>query len=391
MQELQSIGAKEVQPTAGGVLFQSSRECLHRSNLELGLASQVLVRLGEFGAKGLDELVKKSGRIPWQDYLHPDVPVAVKASCRKSRLYHSGAVEQRIREGMALKLGTLKLDSEQAAADETDDGEQPVQVRARIFDNQCTLSLDISGQALHRRNWRLQSGKAPLREDLARALLLVSGWDQRSPLLDPMMGSGTIVIEAATMARNMAPGRLRSNALTHTRLFDAKLWQEVQAKAEARILPALDFPILGSDRDAGALEIAQANAQRAGVDENLSLSEASLGAAEFPESQSGALVTNPPYGQRMGKTHSLQNLYQSLGKLIASLPSTWQLGILVADRRMAMKTGVPLKTALLCDSGGTKVRAMIRKQAETREQPEVEEQPEVKEQPKVEEQPEVKE
>ena len=239
-------------------------------------------------------------------------------------------------------------------------------VLVRVIRDMVTLSLDSSGAPLHRRGYRGPTGKAPLRSDLARALLLVSGWKGRTMLLDPMMGSGTLLIEAATLARRLAPGRLRSFAFEQTALFDPDLYGSVLSKAAEAALPRSKVMLLGSDRDAGALEAARCNAERAGVLEDLHLECAPLrGAPVFrgepvPEEE-GCLATNPPHGRRVGNPAKLLPLYQTLGRLGGALPAGWSAALCVADRRLALRTGWPLRTGFLTSHGGLKIRAMVGK------------------------------
>jgi putative N6-adenine-specific DNA methylase len=351
--ELEALGIQHVDATAGGVEFHGGKRQIYRANLELGLASQVLMRAERFGARSLGELVRKSARVPWDNWLQPGQAVRVKAVCNRSRLYHTGAVAQRVLEGIGERLGT--------EVPEVSPSEDAFLVRARMSKDQLNLSVDTSGEPLYRRGWRIHVGKAPLRMDLARALILVSGWDRESPLFDPMMGSGSIVIEAACLARNLAPGRLRAFAFEHAKDFDPDLWEEVKADAQKRALPDLPFKIHGSDRDPRSVASATANAEAAGVISNLELGQHPLmDVPQLDTSGTGAIVTNPPYGHRLGDVDSLRNLYQSLGKVVRGLPDNWRFALLAMDRRLALKTGLPLKTAFLADNGGLKVRAMVR-------------------------------
>jgi putative N6-adenine-specific DNA methylase len=351
--ELEVLGIQDVDVDAGGVIFRSDKRGVYRANLELGLASQVLQRVARFGARSLGELVRKVARVPWSELLTAGQPVRVKATCKRSRLYHTGAVEERVLRGIGEHFGTTMP--------EVSPKDTALLVRARMIKDHVTLSMDTSGEPLHRRGWRKHVGTAPLREDLARALVLASGWDRESPLFDPMMGSGAILIEAACLARALAPGRLRSFAFEQARDFDAALWQEVREDAEGQARPALPFTILGSDRDPRSLASATANAEEAGVLADLELAQRKLmDAPELDTQGAGAIVTNPPYGHRLGDNESLRNLYQSLGKAVRSLPDSWRFALLAMDRRLALKTGLKLKTAFLADNGGLKVRGLVR-------------------------------
>lgn len=340
------LGATTVEP--GGVALRTDRRGMMRANRELGLASHVLLRVSSFQARSLGELLRKTTSLDWQALLAGGAP-GVRAVCRKSRLYHSGAVEQRVREGIAARL-------------RGSDGGEAVVVQARLLHDTCTLSIDTSGAPLHRRGWRVDGGKAPLREDLARALVLASGWDGTTPLVDPLMGSGTIVLEAAALALRMPPGAGRTFAFEATPLFDAATWREVVAAGDARVLTTLPAKVAGSDRDAGAVQRARDNAQRLGVEAHVELRQAALRDATFlgdaAPPAAGAVVTNPPFGHRIGD-HRLPELYQSLGALLRRLPGGWRVAILAADRRLALRTGLPLRTAFLTGHGGLKVRALV--------------------------------
>lgn len=345
--ELRAAGiAAAPEVLAGGVAFAGGWSEVYRANLESGLASHVLVRIAEFGARSLADLDQRGARVPWRDWLPHGTAFEVRAHCRRSRIYHSGAAEQRIHAHLAAQLGTA------SAA-------EPVRVRVRIHDNRCRISLDTTGTALHRRGWRLEPGRAPLREDLAHALLLVSGWDRRSTLIDPFVGSGTILIEAAALARNLPPGRGRGFAFEQFTSHDAALWTRVRESANARERAGLEFRILGRDRDAGAIAAARANAMRAGVAADLDLAVARLSELD-PTGWSGrgAVVTNPPYGLRLGSAARLPTLYRSLGRILAARPVGWDVTLAAADRRLALRTGLELTSALLVDSGGTKIRAL---------------------------------
>ena len=344
------MGIGTATESAGGVEFEADLRGIYRANLESGLASQVLIRVSEFGARSLADLDKRGARIDWRQWLPEGAPVAVKASCKRSRIYHSGAAEERIQKHLTQQL------------EPTDSDAKPALVRVRILENRCQISLDTSGVPLHRRGWRLQGGKAPLREDLARALLLVSGWDQCSALLDPMMGSGTILIEAATLARRLPPGRLRTFAIEGFAIHDDQLLNNVREAADQRTTSGLSFPLFGSDRDAGALQATRSNAERAGVLGDLQLRNTTLTEClnDLETQAIHGLVTNPPYGKRLGKVDELVTLYQVLGKTVDALPKTSHIAIAASDRRLALRSGLDLKTKFLADSGGLKVRGLVR-------------------------------
>ena len=233
----------------------------------------------------------------------------------------------------------------------------------RVLRDEVTISLDTSGAPLHRRGWRLAGAKAPLREDLAHALIRAAAWPRDGMLIDPMMGSGTIPIEAASLAAGLAPGRLRHTALEHTALMDREAHRQAMLPRPSTGAATTPPQIFGSDRDAGAVEAAHANAVRAGVAELLDLRSAPLRAAPVlgappPASATGSLVSNPPYGHRVGVAGKLTPLWQSLGHAARQLPPTWSVAVCTNDRRLALRAGLPWRTAFLTQHGGLKVRAL---------------------------------
>jgi putative N6-adenine-specific DNA methylase len=339
----------ELHDEAGGVEFAAGLSGLYRANLELRTANRILARLGEFYAAGFDELRKKAARLPWEQYLHPGQQVAVRVTCRKSRLYHSDAVAREVVKAIAIKLG------KPAALVKFDSTTPPPQlVVVRLAQDVCTISLDASGELLHRRGYRLETAKAPLRETLAAGLLLAAGWDASSPLLDPFCGSGTIPIEAAMLARRIAPGKDRRFAFMHWPGYDSDLWHDIysQALKNETASPVL---IQASDRDAGAIRIAQANASRAGLLEGIQFTCQAFSAIQPPPGP-GWVVTNPPYGVRVSPTNDLRNLYTHLGDVLRALCPGWHTGILCSSDFLAGHTRLPFDRTLSLVNGGIAAR-----------------------------------
>jgi putative N6-adenine-specific DNA methylase len=339
--ELTDLGLAEVASEPGGAMVRASAPAISQICLHSGLANHLRLRVGEpFAVRHFDKLVRKVSALPWGELLRPGTRVSAHAVCRKSRLYHSGGVAQRVVQGIAKAIG------------EPNDGSPEVTVAVRIVRDTCTISLDLSGDALHRRGWRQQTAKAPLREDLARALLVVSGWTPDRPLLDPMMGSGTLVLEAATIARRIAPGLHRTFAFEHTKL-DAHADLEVAREAaRARVLPRAPAPLVGRDHKQGALDAAAGNAARAGVEHDVTLS---LGKVEepWPALEGAHVVCNPPYGLRIGSVASVHAVYTALGEGARGIGAA--LTVVIADRRFVRSTGMPLQPKLTTDHGGIKI------------------------------------
>ncbi|HEU4419630.1 MAG TPA: class I SAM-dependent RNA methyltransferase, partial [Planctomycetota bacterium] len=291
---------------------------------------------------------------PWQQWLQPNVPVEVRASTRGSRVYHTGAIVERVENAIAAAFGApLRRPS----------GEQDLvaRVHARFHRDVCTLSLDTACTPLHRRGYRLETAKAPLREDLAHALVLASGWTPAHALLDPFAGSGTIAIEAAGLALGLPPGRLRPPALHHLALFDAATWLEV---AQAPVPRTATAPIAASDRDAGAVEAARHNAERAGMAQHIVFGCHAVTAHPWlaepgAAPPQGVLVTNPPFGVRVQQAENLRSLYQTIGHRTARLGPGWRVALLAHDVRLARRTGLPLQAAFTTKHGGLTVTALV--------------------------------
>ncbi|HUQ80321.1 MAG TPA: THUMP domain-containing protein, partial [Gemmatimonadaceae bacterium] len=262
--ELRALGASDVRADDGGVTFTASRALLYEANLHLRTASRVIVRAGEFGATAFHELERRAAKVPWEAFISPNLAVSLRVTCRKSRLYHSDAVAERVAGAIAARVRSVQIVDDAGDPDETDDLEgAPTQlVLVRLLHDRCTVSVDTSGALLHLRGYRQAIGKAPIRETLAAGALLAAGWHGDSALLDPMCGSGTIPIEAALIARRIAPGQARRFAFEAWPDFDATLWASTKEKARAAVLESSPVRLRGSDRDAGAIESAVANAER---------------------------------------------------------------------------------------------------------------------------------
>lgn len=348
-------------PEPGGVAWEGTAEQLMEANLRLRTASRVLVRVAEFPAQAFYELERQARRVCWEDYVAPGATVRLRVTARSSRLYHQRAVAERVLEAVERRVGGLGAGSGAAEAEDEGAGAQLFVVR--LFHNRCTISADGSGELLHRRGYREAMAKAPLRETLAAAMLLGSGWRPHVPLLDPLCGSGTIAIEAALLARQIAPGLahpdgLRRYAFERWPGFDAGLWGEVVARARAEVRSAAPAPIRASDRDAGAVRAAHANALRAGVAGDVALDVRALSAVE-PPTHPGWLLANPPYGQRVGAVEALRDLYAALGHLARRRLGGWWLALLSADRRLEGQVGVRFQEALRTTNGGIPVRLVV--------------------------------
>ncbi|XDB00202.1 class I SAM-dependent RNA methyltransferase [Sulfitobacter sp. LCG007] len=311
----------------GGVSLRGDWPDVWRANLHLRCATRVLARFGSFRAPHLAQLDKRARRFDWAGVLRPDVPIRVDVSCTRSRIYHDRAAAQRI-EG-ALRDGPgMPID---AAAD--------LRLMVRIEDDLCTFSVDTSGEALHKRGHKPAVGKAPMRETLAAGFLRLCGYDGTEPVLDPMCGSGTFVIEAAEIAAGLAPGRSRGFAFERLAGFDPEVWESMRDEAaRGVVMPGQRF--YGSDRDAGAIRNASANSERSGTAGATQFLRHAISDLKRPDGPPGLVIVNPPYGGRIGDRKLLFSLYGALGKTLAERFAGWRVGLVTSDRGLAKATGL---------------------------------------------------
>lgn len=353
-QEIAGLGLAEgraVQPIAGGVEFTGSLADLYCANLLLRTASRVTVRLGEFRAATFPEMHKQASRLPWERYLRPGQPVVLRVTCRQSKLNYANGVTKRLLRGVNDRLGGPVV----LVGGDDEEAEQPPQrVIVRLFNDLCTVSVDSSGALLHRRGYRLATAKAPLRETLAAGLVLASGWDGRAPLLDPFCGSGTIPIEAALWARNIAPGKARNFAFMAWPDFAPDVWAATLATAIAAERPDAP-PILASDRDAGAIRAAEANAARAGVEDDIAFTCQAVSAIA-PPTGPGWIVTNLPYGVRVSENKDLRNLYAQFGNVLRAHCPRWGITFLCSDLALIGQTRLSVEPSRVWTNGGLRVR-----------------------------------
>jgi putative N6-adenine-specific DNA methylase len=344
----------------GGVSFRGGTGALERANLHLRTASRVVARVASFEATAFHELERRARRIGWGRYLASPARVRFRVTCRKSRLYHSDAVAQRLAESIARGPGVVG-EPEVVAGEEDDFAGAAQLFIVRILHDRVTISADSSGALLHRRGYRQATAKAPLRETLAAAMLLGSGWDPTTPLVDPMCGAGTIPIEGAMLARRMAPGidhvrgAPRAFAFTSWPDHDEGRWSSFVAEALALAIERAPAPIIAADRDAGAIASVIGNAGRAGVVADLQVVQQPVSALDLPPGR-GHLVTNPPYGVRVGEPETLREVYAMLGRVARTRGPEWAVALLSADRQLERETGLPLEEVFRTTNGGIPVR-----------------------------------
>lgn len=331
LNEVQSLSFHQAALAKGGVTFQGAWPEVWRANLEVRGANRIVARVAEFRAMHLAQLDKRACKVAWGEVLRADVPFRVEATCRKSRIYHSGAAAERVARAISEGLGAKYSD------------DASVCIRVRLDDDLCTLGVDTSGELLHKRGHKEAVAKAPMRETMAALFLRQCGYDGREPVVDPMCGSGTFVIEAAEIAQGLAPGRSRSFAFEKLATFDADEWGQMRTAPSRALSPDIRF--FGSDRDAGAVRMSRANAERAGVSGVVTIDERDIVELTAPDGPPGLVMINPPYGDRIGDKSGLHALYRTLGQKLRANFKGWRAGLIATDAALAQATGLPFKPA----------------------------------------------
>ncbi len=327
LQEAQQLGFAQAVAGPGGVTVLGGWPEVWRANLELRGAARVLVRVGSFMAFHLAQLDKRSRKFPWGEVLRADVPVKVQVTCKASKIYHAGAAVQRIERALVESHGIpVSADAEMI-------------VKLRISDNQVTISIDSSGAALHKRGHKEAVGKAPMRENLAALFLRQCGYDGSEPVLDPMCGSGTFLIEAAEIAAGLQPGRSRAFAFQQLASFDADRFAALRREGRVDLAPRF----FGSDRDPGAIRMSIANAERAGVGNAITFACHGAGEVTPPAGPPGLVIVNPPYGARISNKKLLYPLYGALGQTLMDRFKGWRVGLVTSEPPLAKATGLPWK------------------------------------------------
>lgn len=324
--EVRGKGFKRPQVIPGGVITKGGWPEVWRANLWIRGAGRVLAQIDSFPVLHLAQLESRARHVCWSDVLRPDMSFRVEVTCTKSRIYHSGAAAERIENAIRDTLGAPQ-------AEEAD-----CVVMVRIDHDLCTISIDTSGELLHKRGYKEAVNQAPMRETMAALFLQQCGYTGNEPVVDPMCGSGTFIIEAAEIAARLNPGRSRPFAFEKLATFDAEAWQRMREVKSART-PAARF--YGSDHDAGAIRMSCANAERAGVAAFTEFRQSPISELHAPEGPPGLVIVNPPYGTRLGDPKKLLPLYRTLGQTLKNRFAGWRIGIITSETWLAQATGLP--------------------------------------------------
>lgn len=331
--ELDALGAQDLQAGAGGVTFHGPLPLAWKANLWSRLAIRVLQRVGEGTYAHEDDLYQAALRLPWPDWFDVGRSIAVHTAAHASPLKSLNFATLRIKDGVCDRFR-----QELGARPDVDTRAPQVPILLYLRENRYTLYLDLSGEPLNRRGYRVQPALAPLNENLAAGLLRLSGWTPDQPLLDPMMGGGTLLLEAAMMALNIPPGLKRRFAFEHLHSFDRTEWTRMRKDAELVMEAKRPLPIYGRDIDPAMVRAAGLNLKAADLLECVDIDQADVLRLE-PPAERGFIVTNPPYGVRL-EDEDLTGFYKALGDVLKRRFAGWRANLLSADPRLPKAIGL---------------------------------------------------
>lgn len=334
-QELEELGASSVEPGFCGASFTGDRALLYRVNLWARLPFRILMKVYEFPCQEAQDLYDGIGSIDWSNYLTPDSTLSVKATGKSDRLNHTHFTALQVKNAIVDQQMQQFGDRSDVDIDAAD-----LRISVHIHRGICTVSLDSSGNSLHRRGYRPAVGIAPLKESLAAALIKMSGWQPDQMFYDPLCGSGTLPLEASLLALNVAPGLFRERFGFETwRDFDLSLLEKLIDEAEDSQLDQLAAPIWGSDGDPTLIEQAIVNANNCGVEDQVYFTQLDLNEVAAP-ADSGVVFCNPPYGERLGRDRDLGAFYKQLGDVLKQRFKGWTAFILSGNKELAKCIGL---------------------------------------------------
>lgn len=333
-QELDALGATRSEAVAGGVGFGGSLEAGYRANLWSRLATRILWRVAHGPYRREEDIYRLAHEVAWLRHFSARRTLRVYVTAIRSPLKSLDFITLRIKDAVCDRFRT-----ETGERPSVNTAEPDVRIHAFLTDREATLYLDTSGDPLYKRGFKFASVEAPLKENLAAGILRLAGWQPGAPLLDPMCGSGTFLLEAALMAHDIAPGLARKFGFFRLAGFDAALWQKLVAEAEARKRPATPQAIFGSDISADQVERARQNLAAAGLEGSVQLECADLLLRSAPAAE-GVLVANPPYGVRLEEQAHLAGFYPKLGDALKQRFAGWHCHFISADPQLPKLIGL---------------------------------------------------
>lgn len=323
--ELAALGAHDPVAVAGGAAFSGDWRVCYAANLWSRIASRVLWRVAEFGYRNEGDLHEAARQVDWMRYFGVERTLRVNVSAQKSPLTSLDFATLRIKDAVCDRF------REAVGSRPNIDRTHPdVRVHAFLEAARGAFYLDTSGEPLFKRGWRTGAGEAPLRENLAAGIVMLSGWKPEEPLLDPMCGGGTILVEAAALARGRAPGANRRFGFEKLKIFSPSIWEKEKKESLKPRNPPKTLQIFGSDRDPRVLGDARRNIAGAGVDRWIRLEQADILERPAPAA-AGVMIANPPYGERIGSKEALAEFYPKLGSALKKNYPGWRCHFFTAD------------------------------------------------------------
>ncbi|MBI3528833.1 MAG: class I SAM-dependent RNA methyltransferase [Betaproteobacteria bacterium] len=332
--ELAELGAGEITATEGGVGFSGPLSVAYAANLHSRIASRVLWQVGVGRYRSEDDVYRGVNALDWKQLFAVALTIRVNVAAVRSPLNSLDFITLRIKDAVCDKFR-----SQTGVRPNVDTAQPDVRIHAFLETERFTLYLDTSGEPLFKRGARQIAGEAPLRENLAAGILKLSGWTPDLPLLDPMCGSGTFLIEALQIARGIPPGARRQFGFEKLRNFDEAKWHRIKAEAAARPAPNPLPAIFGSDLYGDALKLARVNLAAAGFADAVSLKQANMLEISAPGAE-GVLVANPPYGVRIGEQDDLASFYPQMGDVLKKKFAGWRAYLFTADMRLPKLIGL---------------------------------------------------
>jgi putative N6-adenine-specific DNA methylase len=351
-QEVRALpGVSGIGALSGGVEFSGPLFLVYHANLLLRSAGRVVMRAAGFTARSYPELFNKARRIPWERYLGFSETVSFEAVSRSSRLHHTGNIEKTVSGACVDAMAALGVSV-------LPDGDAALHFLVRLDDDECTVSIDTSGEPLHKRGWRQEIGRAPLRETVAAALLMQARWDRFPVIADPLCGSGTILVEASLLCRACAPGLHRTFAFERWPSFRPALWERIRREAAGRESASCDIRLIGSDVSAAAVERARRNALRAGALRHIEFSATDCFSFNCDGllGSEGLIIANLPYGKRAFPSEGgMQGFLRRWGAHLKRCCRGWTFGFVTAHPSFGAAAGLPVESVLAFENGGLRV------------------------------------
>ncbi|MEA4988419.1 MAG: class I SAM-dependent RNA methyltransferase [Anaerovorax sp.] len=322
--EIEALGFKVLKSEDAKITYMGDERAIVKSNLWLRCADRVLLKMGEFKAESFEELFQQTKALPWEEWIPEDGRFTVTGTSVKSKLHSVPACQSIVKKAIVEKL------KETYACEQFSETGAEFTVKVTILKDRVTITIDTSGAGLHKRGYRIKDVAAPIKETLAAAMVQLSFWKEGRLLVDPFCGSGTIAIEAAMLARNIAPGLQRKFAAEQWPTIKKELWKEERKEAFSAINYDAEVRILASDINPTAIKAATANAEEAGVDDCIAFSVQPVAKVTATE-EYGIMIGNPPYGERIGEKADIQKIYKDLQKFFVKNP-TWSLYLVTSDK-----------------------------------------------------------